>query len=194
MRHVDDVIDIAVATLLSAVMLVMGVWCYYEIHGIYTQPVIEKTAQNLEVSGQWVDPYYDYTSDDVLLTMVVNDELCPMDADMIYIYTPKAGKTWKCTTSFVDTHGTLQTVNDYSQGYYASDANKLASLATLCDKQLELTFDNLWFSDKEASINSVWTTVYRDKLSNYEHSDWVPVFSSTQTGVVLYWACILYNS
>ena len=83
-RAVDDVIDIAVGVLLTAIMLFMGVWCCRYLSNLYNQPVIEKTAPTVATSA--LAPEHVYTGQDCLLELVINDVFCPEPNVVKFVY------------------------------------------------------------------------------------------------------------
>ncbi len=83
-RSVDDIIDVAVGVLITAILLYMGVWCWRYLLDLYHQPVVEKTAPTVLLQAR--APEYVYTGKDCLLELVVNDTFCPEPATMQFVY------------------------------------------------------------------------------------------------------------
>lgn len=83
-RTVDDMIDIAIGILMTAIMLAMGAWCTMYLKNLYSQPVLEKTAPTVELQER--APEYVYTGRDCLLQMVINDEFCPSPNKVVFAY------------------------------------------------------------------------------------------------------------
>lgn len=83
-RTVDDIVDIAVGVLITAIMLFMGVWCWRYLVTLYSQPVIEKTAPTVQFNGR--APEHVYTGEDCLLELVINDVYCPEPNKIQFTY------------------------------------------------------------------------------------------------------------
>ncbi len=87
-RTVDDYVDVAIGVLMTAMLLIMGVWCWRYLNDLYSEPVLEKTAPVV----QWQEraPEHTYTGRDLFLELVVNDEFCPEPAKVVFNYNGKS--------------------------------------------------------------------------------------------------------
>lgn len=105
MRHVDDMIELAVATIMIVFMMTVGVWCIVSVRSLTATQVFEKTAPVIEVDQTYTIPDPDNpgamievhdnqakSAKDLLLMLVNADELCPPDAsELQFVY---KGKSW----------------------------------------------------------------------------------------------------
>ena len=81
-RTVDDIIDIALGVLMTAMMLAMGFWCQLYLVNLYAQPVIEKTAPTVQSDALYME--HAVTGKDCLLELVINDAYCPKPNKVVF--------------------------------------------------------------------------------------------------------------
>lgn len=109
-RTVDDIIDIALGVLMTAMMLAMGFWCQRYLVNIYTQPVIEKTAPTVQSDALYME--HAVTGKDCLLELVINDAYCP---------TPNKVVFQKCWNTGADGSYTIE----YNTNWYQNKEAKI---------------------------------------------------------------------
>ena len=118
MRHIKDAIDIAVSIFMCVTMLYLAVMMMYRIRELYSAPIVQRPLIQGEL-GLPI-PEHEYTAEDMLITLVVNDDYLPDPRKVVF---KSAG------------------VSNYT-----------------------ITYDSIWFRDKEIGINKAWNQFFSKVL------------------------------
>lgn len=94
-RTVDDVIDVAIGVLMTAMMLAVGFWCQRYLVNLYSQPVIEKTAPTVQSDALYME--HAITGRDCLLELVINDTFTPNPQKVVFQKCDNPGNTYPIT-------------------------------------------------------------------------------------------------